>query len=645
MSAQKDAPGAFPSIRVKIAWLLLVTLLLLGGITMIALAFLDYENARRLADAFSPDGSMEAFTQAWFQRLHLLAVVGGVLASSLAAAAFLFARRAQAWLGGLPRSIKTWFTHLPPDFKEAAGQMRRIGNDRTAVLSLAGVFLLAVLAHAWPVQAPVTHDEAYTFIFFASKPLSIGLRDYHFPNNHIFHTFLVHLSCGLFGIRQVSLRLPAFLAGALLAPLGYLLGRRWQGHGAGLLAGAAIAAAPLVTVYSSVARGYTLVAFFSLAGFILGSEILRKNNRFLWVLLPVITALGFYSIPVFLYAWGMLYTWLGVAWLSGKFGAGYTRGSFLTALLVSAAAGLGLTGLLYLPVLRYSGFGAFFDNVWVAGLNWQEFPPTLLSRLGDFSREWGIRSSPLLAGLALAGFLAGILLPARSVRQAAPPAQFSLLFIPAVLLLLRPNPWPRTWFFLFPLVILWSAAGFARLLEAVGSRFQSPLRLPEIGVGVMVAGLVFSAGWRTLSAYPHLNVPEGPEEGAVRVLKGLLEERQIVVVDEPNDTPVWFYMLQYGLPLEVIQRNQPFDLAYVLVDTGGGQTFSEVMANRGPDPGFIQWDTARVIARFERLLLYRVEANHEAVEDAYGMRSEAAAFHTPHHNLREASRKPVKILF
>ena len=36
------------------------------------------------------------------------------------------------------------------------------------------------------------HDEAETFVLFASRSLRVGLSNYPFPNNHIFHTLLVH---------------------------------------------------------------------------------------------------------------------------------------------------------------------------------------------------------------------------------------------------------------------------------------------------------------------------------------------------------------------------------------------------------------------------------------------------------------------
>ncbi|PKO04579.1 MAG: hypothetical protein CVU41_16175 [Chloroflexi bacterium HGW-Chloroflexi-3] len=56
-----------------------------------------------------------------------------------------------------------------------------------------------------------------------------GLSDYHFPNNHVFHTFLVHLTYKLFGPYEWAVRMPAFIASLLLAPFGFIFAKRWYG--------------------------------------------------------------------------------------------------------------------------------------------------------------------------------------------------------------------------------------------------------------------------------------------------------------------------------------------------------------------------------------------------------------------------------
>jgi hypothetical protein len=68
------------------------------------------------------------------------------------------------------------------------------------------------------IMQPFKHDEAYTVTVFANQPLWGALSDYHLPNNHLFHTLLVHLTYSLFGYSQWAVRLPALLAGIAQHP-------------------------------------------------------------------------------------------------------------------------------------------------------------------------------------------------------------------------------------------------------------------------------------------------------------------------------------------------------------------------------------------------------------------------------------------
>ena len=57
---------------------------------------------------------------------------------------------------------------------------------------------------------PMVHDEAVTYVYFASRPLGFALSYYPFPNNHLLNTLLVKASTGIFGNSPPALRLPAF---------------------------------------------------------------------------------------------------------------------------------------------------------------------------------------------------------------------------------------------------------------------------------------------------------------------------------------------------------------------------------------------------------------------------------------------------
>ena len=159
------------------------------------------------------------------------------------------------------------------------------------------------------------HDESYSSVIFAFEPLYKGLADYHFPNNHVFHTFLVHISYLIFGPQEWAVRLPAFSAGVLLAPLGFILAERWYGKQTAWLAGILIATMPELIRYSVNARGYSIMALLTLLIFILAYYVKRKKNYAAWFLIGIFGALGFYTLPIMVYPLFILYSWLGITWI------------------------------------------------------------------------------------------------------------------------------------------------------------------------------------------------------------------------------------------------------------------------------------------------------------------------------------------
>ena len=62
--------------------------------------------------------------------------------------------------------------------------------------------------------------------------------------------------------------------------------------------------------YSNNARGYTLVALFTLLTLILGDIVRKEKNLFAWGLISLFSALGLYTVPVMLFPFGVLFVWL-----------------------------------------------------------------------------------------------------------------------------------------------------------------------------------------------------------------------------------------------------------------------------------------------------------------------------------------------
>jgi hypothetical protein len=136
------------------------------------------------------------------------------------------------------------------------------------VWSKAAAFLLVAAAIFHAVRTatlPITTDEAFTFLRFASHPWLYLLRDYD-ANHHMLHTVLCKLAVGTLGPAEWTLRLPALLGSWAYLALVWRTARRLAGGGPALLAACVwLSALPQIAEYLSVARGYSLGAAFFLA--------------------------------------------------------------------------------------------------------------------------------------------------------------------------------------------------------------------------------------------------------------------------------------------------------------------------------------------------------------------------------------------
>jgi len=108
----------------------------------------------------------------------------------------------------------------------------------------------------------VTHDEALTWEIYLAGPAS-NIFDHFDANHHFLGTVLERLSTGLLGTSELTLRLPALLAGALYLVTAYRLSVLAFGGGPLFaLASVLLVANPLVLDFLVAARGYGLALAF-----------------------------------------------------------------------------------------------------------------------------------------------------------------------------------------------------------------------------------------------------------------------------------------------------------------------------------------------------------------------------------------------
>ncbi len=599
--------------------LVLSALSLLAGLFLLWLSFQPHAAWRALADPIARDGSFDSLTPAVQSALAWPARVLGLL--GLALAAWSLARPASAW-----RAFK-WLWRSPgwfvrtfwADLRALPGLPRA---EKPAPLErwLVTVLFLAVLLVRLPLlDRPVTHDEAYTVETWASGSLRYAVEDYHLPNNHIFHTLLVRIVLNTLGSRPWMIRLPAYLAGALLIPLAHAFGRRLYGRGAGLLGAGLAAAAPILADYSTNARGYTLFMLFSLLAFWLAAALLRGKNLAGWLALILAAGLGFWTVPMMLYPFGGVCAWIFLSALMDR-SAARPYGGPWGLLKYLAAAGLSaglLSLLLYAPVLLKSGPGALFGNQFVLPLPWADFWPTLVqSRLpetwAEFSRGWGLPAALLLA----AGVLASLALHRRASPYRVHPLAAVFLWVAPVMLIQHPNPWPRVWSYLYPLALVFSAGG---LLGLAGFLPQGRLRgrLLPAALAALVLGALALGAAANLRECPALACQPGEEERAAAYLAPRLAETDLVLVESPSDAPLWYYFRQEGLSKDYFRKDRPFFRAFLLLRPAEGQTAEGLIAYRGPEAAFFNFGTLQQVSAFGNLLVWEIQAYPDLIRKEF----------------------------
>jgi hypothetical protein len=139
-----------------------------------------------------------------------------------------------------------------------------LSERNAAILTVALRFLFCCYrAH----QQAISIDEAITYNTFVDGSWRTFFRAFD-PNNHILHTVLARISCAVFGVSELSLRLPSLIAGAALLWLTFRILQRfsippiWR-----WFAFLAVALHPLLLDFSIAARGYSLSIAFLLLGF------------------------------------------------------------------------------------------------------------------------------------------------------------------------------------------------------------------------------------------------------------------------------------------------------------------------------------------------------------------------------------------
>jgi hypothetical protein len=438
-------------------------------------------------------------------------------------------------------------------------------------LLLGGITLIGFTLRLLDINKSIAYDEAYTFIHFASRPFKHILADYSAPNNHIFHTILVGISYRFFGGQAWALRLPAFMAGVLLIPAMYIAARRFFSQHQALAAAGLVAVIPLFINYSVNGRGYTMLVLFALllTNFA-GILVTRKSNAAL-IAYILTAALGFYTIPIFLYPMAGISLWVVVTYLFSPAPWSERLRKLRVFLGACLLAGL-LTLILYSPVILFgSGLSSIISNEIVRSLSWSTFLENLDPRLLKAWNKWMIGIGPTFEVVFLGGFLVSALFYRKvSSQKLFLPLQVFLVLAVAILLVMqRVSPLPRIWIFLEAFYLMFAAAGLIWLIsvtlrataEAAFTERILSLTIPLVFLAVFSNMLIARAQNPVFQDRDLL-----PEAYAAEYLAAHLQPEDTIVATGPVDIQTAYYLNLHGIPFDrFYKRDHPVEIQNALV--------------------------------------------------------------------------------
>ncbi len=560
---------------------ILIGATLIGGIAFALLFALSFEYQKSWIDKLAADGNVESFTLGIYTPIRYCAGPLFLLLLGLLVFLICFKDRANSLIYTSRLSSRRFISQRRDELRELLKVISPTKEDIIPLLILLTIIMLGAFFRYAYLWKPMGHDETYTFMTFASRGFWISISDYHLPNNHVFHTILVNLAYQLLGDSPAAIRLPAFLAGILIIPATYVLGRIFYDLNIGLLGASIVASLPILIGYSTVARGYTIITLFSLLIIIIAAYVKDHKNLLAWVLLVFFSGLGLYTNPTMIYPIGMAFTWLLLSKFVQDVSEGYGANFFLY--LASSALGIIIFALiLYIPIIFNSGIQSIIGNDVIESLSWAHFIESIEPRIRNTWLEW-IRDLPTaITFIALIGLIASFFVPKLPRNRRMPLIVAGFLWIGTALVIQRVAPWPRIWLFLLPFFIIWISAGIIGLLTLLFSKLPRNESLMTGLVGIFIAiPLVFGI-FRNYPQFDQKLHSQGEVELLADYLKEDLGNDDVVVVTSPDSIVLKYYMRRNGLGSEYteLEKEKSFNRAIVVVNLAQGQTLEYVLERR-----------------------------------------------------------------
>lgn len=509
-----------------------LVLAVLGGLAWWASA-LEHDAMLGHMNAIAPDGEVRSYSFVVHGRLQdNLRITGGLLLV-IGAVLFLLRGGIHAWLAGAAGA---------PSFPSRMAAEWRTLRKHTSKGHRNFIWFLLVVAVVLRGRAlflPITYDEAFTYVYYVSRPLHVLLADYSYPNNHVFHSLLAKLSTMVFGVNKVALRLPAFLAGVLVLPVFYLFVRRMFNRYIALFTLVLLVPYGRLIEYGALARGYSITWLCFACALLFGRRLVKEDDRTSGVLVALCCAIGLWAVPTMIYPTIMVYLWL-LFYIASRYKD--SRARRLVNWTISVAALVLFTFLFYAPVLAVNGMERLLHHEVLPKATLETFQETYAESIllfWSWSTDVLFPMAGLLfgAGVVVAGYF--------SAKYRRLGFAMALGAIPLVVLQMEVAP-PRAWTYAWFIFLLGSAITLYYLFKFVhdrGVRWLTERRRVGVAAALLLPAMAVPA-LRQLAQEPGRLYQAADGAG---VLADALTSGDRVLVLYPWEAPVEFEAMSRGV--------------------------------------------------------------------------------------------------
>jgi hypothetical protein len=341
----------------------------------------------------------------------------------------------------------------------------------------------------------------------------------------------------------------------------------------------------------------------------LGNYARRTGERIWWLFIVILSVLGFYTIPIMLYPFGVFVIWLLMSVVFDK--EKPDRVIFIKRLIVSCVFTVILTVLLYIPVFAVSGVGSVVANRFVTALPWQAFFDVLLHSLRLVWSYWNRDIPLLLEYIFVVGFFISLIFHKRIRKDNHFPIVLSapILLIP-LLLLQRVVPFTRIWLFLLPLYLGVAASGIRYILQPLKKYMGSYMTHIFVVLAICLSISLGINVIRTQSVY------YSNETGTMRdakditmYLKAILKPDDRVLADGPSYDVLVYYFELHNAPTNNINKKVSDSVRiFIIVNKAEGQTLEGVVKKFVERENQVVFDFSipRLISEYEFSSLYEM---------------------------------------